>query len=167
MDQYSDAMAYLLRTMTADDLREISGISEGLENRILKTVGNSYKITDICAELKTKRYTHTRLMRILCHILLGITKEQEQIFSPIEFQPYIRVLGFRKSAEPLVSALCHKSNVPVVINVSRDERNLSDLQKSLLDLEKKATDIYYLGQPTPSGKKRALDYTMPVIIENI
>lgn len=167
MDYYSDAMAYLLRTMSSDDLKEISGISEGLENRIIKTVGSSYKISDICSELKTKRYTHTRLMRILCHILLGITKEHEQMFSPIEFEPYIRVLGFRKSAEPLVSALCHKAKVPVIINVSRDERNLSDLQKKLLDMEKKSTDIYYLGHPTFSGKKRALDYTMPVIIENI
>ena len=167
MDNFSDAMAYLLRTTTPDELRKISGISEGLENRILKTVGNSYKITDICAELKTKRYTHTRLMRILCHILLGITKEHEELFSPLEFQPYIRVLGFRKSAEPLVSALCHRATVPVIINVGRDERNLSDLQKRLLDMEKRATNIYYLGQPTPAAKKPYLDYTMPVIIENI
>ena len=106
-------------------------------------------------------------MRILCHILLGITKEHEELFSPIEFQPYIRVLGFRKSAEPLVSALCHRATVPVIINVGRDERNLSDLQKRLLDMEKRATNIYYLGQPTPAAKKPYLDYTMPIIIENI
>ena len=106
-------------------------------------------------------------MRILCHILLGITKEQEEIFSPLNFDPYIRVLGFRKSAEPLVSALCHNSSVPVIMNVNKDERNLSELQKSLLQIEKKSTDIYFLGQPTPSAKKRALDYTMPVIIENL
>ena len=160
-------MAYILRTTSAENLKNISGISEGLENRILKTVGSSYKITDICSELKTKRYTHTRLMRILCHILLGITKEQEEIFSPLNFDPYIRVLGFRKSAEPLVSALCHNSSVPVIMNVNKDERNLSELQKSLLQIEKKSTDIYFLGQPTPSAKKRALDYTMPVIIENL
>ena len=167
MDNFSDAIAYLLRTMSAEDLKNISGISEGLENRILKTVGNSYKITDICAELKTKRYTHTRLMRILCHILLGITKEHEEIFSPLDFEPYIRVLGFRKSAEPLVSALCHNASVPVIMNVNKDERNLSEKQKQLLEIEKKSTDIYYLGQPTPSAKKRARDYTMPVIIENL
>ena len=166
-DNYSDAMAYILRTTSAENLKNISGISEGLENRILKTVGSSYKITDICSELKTKRYTHTRLMRILCHILLGITKEQEEIFSPLNFDPYIRVLGFRKSAEPLVSALCHNSSVPVIMNVNKDERNLSELQKSLLQIEKKSTDIYFLGQPTPSAKKRAVDYTMPVIIENL
>lgn len=53
------------------------------------------------------------------------------------------------------------------MNVNKDERNLSELQKSLLQIEKKSTDIYFLGQPTPSAKKRALDYTMPVIIENL
>ena len=167
MDNFSDAMAYLLRTMSADDIKEISGISEGLENRILKTVGNSYKISDICAELKTKRYTHTRLMRIMCHMLLGITKEYEQKFSPSEFEPYIRVLGFRKSAETLVSSLCRSSSVPVIMNVNKDERSLSDVQRSLLELEKKATNVYCLGLPTPSAKKLALDYTMPVIVENL
>ncbi|GFI61115.1 hypothetical protein IMSAG049_00268 [Clostridiales bacterium] len=167
MDSFSDAIAYLLRTMPADSLREISGITEGLENRILKTVGSSYKITDICAELKTKRYTLTRLMRIMCHILLRITKKDEEYFSPMVFEPYIRVLGFRKSAESLVSKLCHSSSVPVIMNVNKDERNLSVVQKSLLDMEKKATDIYFMGLPTPSAKKRGLDYTMPVIIENL
>lgn len=167
MDSFSDAMAYLLRTMNADDLRQISGISEGIENRIIKTVGSAYKITDICAELKTKRYTHTRLMRIMCHILLGITKEHEQMFEPDDFEPYIRVLGFRKSAEPLVGALSRNSSVPIIMNVNKDERLLSDKQKALLYIEKKSTDIYYLGQPTPSAKKRALDYTMPIVIENI
>lgn len=166
-DFYSDSMAYLLRTMDADKLREISGIAEGIENRILKTVGNSYKITDICAELKTKRYTHTRLMRILCHILLGITKENEIEFSPEIFTPYIRVLGFRKSAEPLISSLSKNSYVPVIMNVNKDESKLSDLQRKLLNIEKRVTDIYYLGQPAFTAKKRSLDYTMPVVIENI
>ena len=142
-------------------------VSYIIENRILKTVGNSYKITDICTELKTKRYTHTRLMRILCHTLLGITKENEAKFYPKTFDPYIRVLGFRKSAEPLISALSKNALSPVIMNVNKDERNLSDSQLSLLNLEKKATDIYYLGQPTPSAKKRSLDYTMPIIIENM
>ena len=167
MDNFSDAMAYILRTMTVEEMREISGISEGLENRILKTVGSSYKISDICAELKTKRYTHTRLMRIMSHLLLGITKEQEEMFSPLHFEPYIRVLGFRKSAEHLVSALCKKSSVPVIMNVNKDEGRLNETQKALLDLEKKATNVYCLGLPNTAEKRLALDYTMPVIVENI
>ncbi|MCD8037167.1 MAG: nucleotidyltransferase family protein [Clostridiales bacterium] len=167
MDSFSDAVAYRLRTMTLEDLSNISGVSEGIENRILKTVGGPYKITDICAELKTKRYTYTRLMRIICHILLGITKEHEEMFSPDSFEPYIRVLGFRKSAEPLVGALSRNSSVPVIMNVNKDEKLLSESQRLMLDIEKRATDIYYLGYPTPSAKKRALDYTMPVVIENL
>ena len=153
--------------MSPADLREISGISEGLENRILKTVGSSYKISDICAELKTKRYTMTRLMRIMCHILLGITKEYEAILSPNGFEPYIRVLGFRKSAEPLIGALSKGSSVPVIMNVNKDEGKLNEKQRLLLDIEKKATDIYFLGYNNPAVRKRGLDYTSPVVIENL
>ena len=53
------------------------------------------------------------------------------------------------------------------MNVNKDERSLSDVQRSLLELEKKATNVYCLGLPTPSAKKLALDYTMPVIVENL
>ena len=100
-------------------------------------------------------------MRILFHILLGITKNDEQLFSPSEFEPYIRVLGFRKSAEPLIKELCQKASVPVIMNVNKDENNLSENQQILLNLEKRATDLYFL----PLNGNRGLDYTMPIIIE--
>lgn len=160
-DEFSNALAYKLRIMSADEISKISGISEGLENRILKSVGDYSKISDICSALKTKRYTYTRIMRILFHILLGITKTHEDMFSPTNFDPYIRVLGFRKSAEPLVKELSQKASVPIIMNVNKDESKLSNKQKALLDLEKKATNLYFL----PFSGKCSLDYTMPIIIE--
>lgn len=160
-DSFSDALAYKLRVMTPSEIDKISGISEGLENRIIKTVGKYSNISDICTQLKTKRYTYTRIMRVLFHILLDITKTQEDMFSPIKFEPYIRVLGFRKSAEPLVKELSQKAAAPVIMNINKDEHRLSEKQRLLLDLEKKATDIYFL----PFNGQRFLDYTMPIIIE--
>ncbi|MEA4973209.1 hypothetical protein SDC9_72565 [bioreactor metagenome] len=160
-DDFSDALGYVLRTMSSEEISNISGISEGLENRILKTVGEYYEISDICSALKTKRYTYTRIMRTLFHILLGITKEHEVMFSSEKFEPYIRVLGFRKSAEPLIKELSHKASAPIIMNINKDERKLSEKQRILLDLEKKATDLYFF----PHNGKRSLDYTMPIIIE--
>lgn len=160
-DDFSNALGYVLRTMSAKEICDISGVSEGLENRILKTVGKYSNLSKICSSLKTKRYTYTRIMRILFHILLGITKNDEQLFSPSEFEPYIRVLGFRKSAEPLIKELCQKASVPVIMNVNKDENNLSENQQILLNLEKRATDLYFL----PLNGNRGLDYTMPIIIE--
>lgn len=160
-DDFSDALGYKLRTMSDIELSNISGISEGFENRILKTVGEYSKISDICSALKTKRYTYTRIMRTIFHLLLDITKAQEDMFSPTTFEPYIRVLGFKKSAEPLLKELTQKASVPIIMNVNKDENKLSEKQKMLLNLEKKATDLYFL----PFNGKRSLDYTMPIIIE--
>lgn len=44
--------------------------------------------------IKTKRYTNTRIQRILLYALLGITKEDMK--SSFKVQPYIRVLGMNK-----------------------------------------------------------------------
>ena len=160
-DDFSSYLNYALRYYSAEELKQISSISEGLENRILKTVGEYDKISDICTALKTKRYTYTRLMRTLFHIILGITKEHENMFSPVDFEPYIRVLGFRQSALSLVKSLTQNASVPVIMNINKDEKKLSDSQKKLLEFEKKATNIYF----APNNGKLGLDYTMPLIVE--
>ena len=43
-------------------------------------------------EINTKRYTQTRLQRILLYAILGITKKDMQLSKVTK--PYVRILGF-------------------------------------------------------------------------
>lgn len=67
-------LLHTLRLMTKEQLAEIAGISEGLENRILSYVNKAAAAEELLQSVKTKRYPYTRLNRIAANILIGITK---------------------------------------------------------------------------------------------
>lgn len=83
-----------LRTMTAAELRVLPEVGEGLENRILEAAKTAPTVEGLIAAVKTKRYTHARLRRILTCALLGVT---EQLQGGVT--DYVRVLGFTERGE--------------------------------------------------------------------
>lgn len=64
-----------LRRMSADELKRLPEVKEGLENRIYKSVRESVGMEELLDKIKTKRYTHARLRRIIACAFLGITEE--------------------------------------------------------------------------------------------
>lgn len=165
LNSFSQELNFLLRSKTPKELAEILDISEGLENRILNFVnGNHFKADEILSGIKTKRYTYTRLQRALLHILLDIkTKDMENIKNS-GYSPYIRVLGFRKDKQAVISLLTQKAVLPVITNFKNSD-NLVDLNcRTLLDMEKKFTNIYFLGCPEKTQRALNKEYTTPVVI---
>ena len=83
------AILYRLRTMTAEELRALPDVGEGLENRILEAARRCGSVEELLGSVKTKRYTHARLRRILACALLGVTERLQT-----GEWDYVRVLGF-------------------------------------------------------------------------
>ncbi len=155
-NDFSPFLHYKLRTTSIDELSEILDITEGLENRILKTSKSNYFISDIVAKVKTKRYTYTKIQRALLHIILNFKKKEIQNIK------YIRVLGFRKQSQQLISALNKNSCIPVITNLKKAEK-LSNLNETLKQ-EAMATDIYYLAMPALNQRFMDKEYTTSIII---
>ena len=66
--------------------------------------------------LKTKDLTYSRITRVLTHILLDIKKEDyRHIKAGV---PYCRILGFKKEAGPLLSAIKKEATVPLITKVA-------------------------------------------------
>ncbi len=147
IDSYTNILKYILLTKTLEELRNIDGMSEGLENRILSAY-NLSSVSKIADHVKSKRYAHSRVRRTILHILLNITKEDTA-----RGAEYIRVLGFRKEKSHLVSELTKKSAVPVITNVK-------NAPEGLLNKEIFATDMYFL----PIVKEKNKDFTTPMVI---
>jgi predicted nucleotidyltransferase len=63
-----------LRKMPVDELRAVADVSEGLENRIKRAAIECFTFEDLADQVKSKRYTHSRIRRILLNSYLGITK---------------------------------------------------------------------------------------------
>ena len=93
------ALLFKLRSMSVEDFRALPEVGEGLEHRIMSAVSNYNSIEEILQEVKTKRYTHARLRRILCCAALGITDDLQS-----RRASYARVLGFTGEGEKLLKS---------------------------------------------------------------
>lgn len=91
--------------------------------------------------LKTKQYTRTRIERALLHVLLQITTTDFQSFRENE-TGYLRMLGFRKDASPLLRALQNNASLPVITKLSDAKKKLSTNAYAMLSHDIRAARLY-------------------------
>lgn len=158
LDNYTNILKYILKTNSIDYIKNIADITEGIENKIIENV-NSPSITDLIKNIKSKRYTYTKLQRSILHIILNITKE-DQGYLKENLNPYIRVLGFKKESSNILKDLTEKAQVPVITNLKNAHKQLNNIGMYYLNKEIKSTDIYYLFQ----NKNNNEEYKKPLVI---
>lgn len=134
-----------LRTMTADDFRKIEDVSEGLENKIINSIKTAATLDELYDLIKSKRYTHSRIRRIILRAYLGIEKAPEN-------PPYIRILGFNGRGRALLSRIKKKADLPIVTKISDCSADLLPF----FEQECRFTDLYNLGykKPLPCGTEQ-------------
>lgn len=164
-DTFSSILQYILRTLSATDLRSFMEISEGLENRIMTTGSKYFTISEIIENMATKRYTQTRICRELLHIILQIKTSDILKYKQQGGPQYIRILGFRKESQQALSLLKSHCSLPIISNTKKFMQQANPLQKKMLKQEILATDIYTLGYPNSSYRIKGYDYTIPIIIQ--
>ena len=156
INDFSDIVIYKIRTMTKEEISQIADVNEGLENSIKLASTTCKTIDEIIEKVSTKRYTKTRISRILTYILLDITKsEMEQSKNANQ---YIRVLGINKKCEGILKTI---NNDKLITSLKKFEENNGENQ--LLNIDKKATEIYTIKYPKSVQAK--LDYTSKFIIK--
>ena len=74
-DNYWPFIKLVLLQTKPEDLKHIYEMEEGLENRFLASALKAETFPQFMNEVKTKRYTWTRLQRALTHVLLGQQKK--------------------------------------------------------------------------------------------
>lgn len=104
---YKDFAVRVLSCAEKERLEKIAGVTEGLHNKIFascKTQGYDKMLQDV----KSKRYTQTKLQRIVLNCVLGITKEAEKQSKILT--PKIKVLAVKSSAKTMLAGLENKSD---------------------------------------------------------
>ncbi|MBQ7975932.1 MAG: nucleotidyltransferase [Clostridia bacterium] len=149
VNRLTNAFKYKLRTEGESAFDGIADMEPGLANRFLNEIDRD-SIASIVDAVKTKRYAHTRLRRIVAKVLLGLTEDTKA-------PDYIRVLGMSTKGKELLSQMREKASFPIVNKVAdfKDESILPDIL---------ATDLAALcaDSPVPMGR----DFTTsPIIIE--
>ena len=131
-----NAILYLLKTSAPEEIAKLADVSEGLENRIWEAAQEYNSIEEILAAVKTKRYTHARLRRILLCALLSITSEMQN--TPV---PYVRILGVKNDKEHMI-----KSALPLIVKVRTDYDQLNNSSKEIFNIDIKATQAMNLAR---------------------
>ncbi len=165
LSKFQSEIIYLLRRMNLSEIAELPDVSEGLEYAIKNAANSCNTVEEFINIIKSKRYTTTRLKRILVYALLGITKKDIDLSRKLT--PYIRVLGFNDKGKELLSGISHANpKLEIITSIksfmeSSANRNL----KLMLQKDIFATDVYTLGYNYESVS--GLDYTHPIVyVEN-
>ncbi|HWQ80382.1 MAG TPA: nucleotidyltransferase [Anaerovoracaceae bacterium] len=136
----------IYRTLTSDpeQLGSILSATEGLENRVLKAAARSGDMEALIRAVRSKRYTLTRIQRLLVHTLIGLDKEDFRDILNRRIN-YARVLGFSKNGAALLKRIKKEacSSIPVLTNINR-ELSVDAEQWKLLNFDVRAADIYNL-----------------------
>ena len=165
LEKFEKEILYTLRKMTKEEIANLPDVTEGLENTIKAAACSCNNLKDLINGIKSKRYTQTRIQRILLYALLGIDKKMMEASKKII--PYVRILGFTGNGRNLISEIVRNNpKINMITSVKKCiEQNNKRNNKYMLEILAKdifATDVYTLGYEYES--KANLDYTNNMII---
>ena len=143
--------------MEVTELAQLPDVSEGLENLIYRQCRTARSYEELLMLLKSKRYTLARLRRISMSALLGLKADTAK--EGLE-RAYIRVLGVRKDALPLLSDLAKKAELPIIIR-GEDIKDLPTGVQNLLKYDRLSGEIYALAKEEAACKN---EFSQPLII---
>ena len=111
IESLSQAVIYALRRLSPSCIAALPDVAEGLENAIYAACRENSGFAGLTMNIKSKRYTLSRIRRICINALLGITKSD---YACHPLPEYIRVLGARREALPLIGEMAKKASLPLV-----------------------------------------------------
>lgn len=145
LNVFEKEIVYVFRKMSIEEIANLPDVSEGLEFAIKDAVNLCTNVSELLNLLKSKRYTQTRLQRILLYALLGITKRDIETSKNII--PYVRVLGFNENGKELVSEISKKNPELKIITSVKKFVDSNENKKLELMLNKDifTTNVYTIG----------------------
>ena len=145
-----NAILCSLRTKSANDLKNLPDISEGLENKIYFSARVATSLDELYNMIKTKRYTMARIRRLVLSAFLAL---DNRFF--MTTPPYVRVLGFNSNG---LEHLKTPQGIIPVITRALQIKNLDDDAIKVFETECRATDIYNLalGVPLECGSEQKM-----------
>lgn len=131
-----------LRRKSTEEISEAYDCREGLEYRLKECAMKYIGLSEILANAKTKRYTMSRLKRIVLQIVLGITKESMNE----DFNPPARLLAIRENFKPF---LAHNAD-KLIIRGDDIEARTGNPYDDYFKIEKNAAALYSVITSNPT-----------------
>lgn len=161
---FSTMLHYKLLLEKDHGYEDYLDVSADLSARIRNHLDEYTDFDSFCDLLKTKEMTYNRISRCLLHILLNITGADMNIGKSLGYAPYARILGFRRSAEPLLSAIKKQASIPLISKLADAEALLVPEAHSMLKKDILAGELYQAAVAAGTGKAAVNEYSTPLII---
>ena len=171
-DSYRQYILATLRRMSLEDISRVQGVTEGLENRIKKASLKSSTVEQLINSIKTRRYTRTKIQRMILHLMMSLSKKDVKTFN--RYGPlYARVLGFSKKGKTLLRTIKKSSSTPLISKlsnylrqtISEENNNVRNRLIKMLDHDILATDIYVLANEKAEDRVARLDFTHKILMK--
>ena len=123
-----------------EELNQIFGAEEGLGNKMKANVRYWKNMDELIESLKSKRYTRTRITRLLAMTLLGVQREDVK-----NARSYIRVLAFDEKGSQYLKEIkkSESCKLPILTNINKEAEMHLEI-KETLEKDILAGDLYNL-----------------------
>ncbi|SHJ66174.1 nucleotidyltransferase [Tepidibacter formicigenes] len=120
-------------------------VNEGIENKIIDLALKTSSLEEFVMNIKSKRYTLTKIKRMLMNILLGIKKEDMLKVKNINTVPYVRILAFNNKGREIIKNIKQNSDIKLVNRLSNiNFKKENEILNLFLKYDIKATNLYNL-----------------------
>ncbi len=126
----------VLKRMNLEDFAQLPDISEGLENKIYNSLCECTNLENLLGLIKSKRYTMSRIKRILMCAYLGITNKIQR-----KNPPYSRTLGATAKGLEILNIAKKTAKLPIISKFS-DLSGKNSFSQKIFNIECTATDLF-------------------------
>lgn len=127
-----------LRGMAAEDFARLPDSGEGLDKKLSAAVAAATSLPQLYGLVKSKRYTHARIRRLVLWAFLGL----EAAHRPAAL-PYLRVLGFSPRGQRLLKEMKATASLPVLVKPAHAAK-LPPAAREIFAQEARSTQLYDL-----------------------
>lgn len=138
IEDYFPLLKY--KIITESNLSIYQTVDEGLDSSLKKNILECTSYQELIDKVKSKRYTHNKITRMLLHILCGFTKEKAKQFKDIT---YLRILGFSEKGQTYLNKIKKEVEIPIISKINREK-------DPMLEFELYTTTIYSLTDQNPN-----------------
>ncbi len=128
MERLFRALLTKLYTSDLEMIRNIYGIGEGMENRLLRSSQTASCWEDFVTRSASRRYPMSRIRRVLLYLLFGWTRQQITTMD-LMGPSYVRVLAFNDNGRKLLKRIRQESGLPVITKLTQhlSSRSMQDI----------------------------------------
>ncbi|TWT28088.1 nucleotidyltransferase [Planomicrobium sp. CPCC 101110] len=147
-DRFYPLLRYTILRERPEGIHRFAEVTEGIENLIYEAAKKEEAFEKFIGRVKSKRFTRTRVQRMLTHIYTGFTWEKLHSF---ESPGYLRLLGMSATGRSYLNQQKKNIGLPIISRAA-------SLDDSMGKLDIHATSMYLLGLGQTALKK---EYTTP------